>query len=144
MIWVGLATVLAIHDEQIAEHGGAAAVRDLGALNSALDRPKNIAAYEPDASDAARLAAAYGHGIAKNYPFIDGNKRTALVVAETFLNLNGLELTADDAACVAAMQTLADGALKEEKFAGWIRDNVEPAGLLKPRTGVGPAPKSSS
>jgi death-on-curing protein len=135
MIWVGLTTVLAIHEEQIAEHGGAVGVRDHGALSSALDRRKNVAAYEPGACDLARLAAAYGYGIARNHPFIDGNKRTSLVVTETFLNLNGLELTADDAACVVAMQALADGTLKEEKFAGWIRDNVESAGSLKPTTG---------
>jgi death-on-curing protein len=129
MIWIGLATVLAVHEEQIAEHGGSAGVRDRGLLSSALDRPKNIAAYEPGDCDLPRLAAAYGYGIAKNHPFIDGNKRTALVVAETFLNLNGLASTADDAACVAIMQALADGTIGEEKFAGWIRENAE---LLKP------------
>jgi death-on-curing protein len=80
MIWAGLTTVLAIHEEQIAEHGGASGVRDHGLLSSAL---KSIAAYEPD-GDLSRLAAAYGYGIAKNHPFIDGNKRTALVVTETF------------------------------------------------------------
>lgn len=124
MIWISLATVLAIHDEQIAEHGGVAGVRDQCALSSALDRPKNIAAYEPADCDLAQLAAAYGFGVARNRPFMDGNKRTALVVTETFLNLNGLELTADDAACVAAMQALADGTIKEGTLAGWIRDNV--------------------
>jgi death on curing protein len=76
LIWVGLATVVAIHEEQISEHGGPDGVRDHGLLSSALDRPRNIAAYEPDC-DLSRLAAAYGYGIVKN-PFIDGNKRTAL------------------------------------------------------------------
>ncbi len=138
MIWIGLTTVLAIHEEQIAEHGGAGGVRDRGLLSSALDRPRNIAAYGPDGdSDVARLAAAYGCGIAKNHPFVDGNKRTALVVTETFLNLNGLKLTADDAACVAALRALADGTMKEEEFAGWIRDNVEPVRPPKPMSGPG-------
>ncbi|WGJ15940.1 type II toxin-antitoxin system death-on-curing family toxin [Methylocapsa sp. D3K7] len=123
MIWIGLAAALAIHDEQIAEHGGASGVRDDGLLRSALDRPQNIAAYEEDA-DIARLAAAYGHGIVKNHPFIDGNKRTALVVTETFLNLNGAALLADDATCVAVIEALAGGTMKEDKFACWIRDNT--------------------
>ncbi|MGA2636889.1 type II toxin-antitoxin system death-on-curing family toxin [Methylocella sp.] len=124
-----MTTVLAIHEEQIAEHGGAGGVRDRGLLSSALDRPRNIAAYEPDDCDLPRLAAAYGCGIAKNHPFSDGDEQAALVVAETFLNLNGLELTTDDAACVAIMRAVADGTIGEEKFAGWIRENVE---LLKP------------
>jgi len=125
MIWIGLTIVLVIHEEQIAEHGGSSGVRDQGLLSSALDRPKNIAAYEPDKqSDLARLAAAYGYGIAKNHPFIDGNKRTALVVTETFLNLNGLALLADDATCVAVIEAIADGTMKEEKFARWIRENM--------------------
>lgn len=116
MIWVGLTTVLAIHEEQIAEHGGSSGIRDQGLLSSALDRPKNIAAYEPDGNrDLAPLAAAYGYGIAKNHPFVDGNKRTALVVAETFLNLNGLDLTTDDATCVAVMRAVADGPLDPRK-----------------------------
>lgn len=142
MIWVGLSTVLAIHEEQIAEHGGSGGVRDHGLLCSALDRPKNIAAYEPDENrDLSRLAAAYGYGIAKNHPFIDGNKRTALVVTETFLNLNGLDLTADDASCVAVMRAVADGTMKEEQFACWIRENIEllrPP--LKPRSGPDAGP----
>ncbi|MGO8845500.1 MAG: type II toxin-antitoxin system death-on-curing family toxin [Methylocella sp.] len=120
-----MTVVLAIRDEQIAEHGGSSGVRDQGLLSSALDRPKNIAAYEPDGeSDLARLAAAYGYGIAKNRPFIDGYKRTALVVTETFLNLNGLALLADDATCVAVIEALSSGTMKEDKFARWIRENI--------------------
>ncbi len=125
MIWVGLTVVLAVHDEQIGEHGGGSGVRDEGLLVSALDRPRNIAAYEPDA-DLCRLAAAYGFGIAKNHPFVDGNKRTALVVMETFLGLNGFDLTADDAACVAVVQAVADGTMTEEKLARWISENIAP------------------
>ena len=121
MIWIGLTVVLAIRDE----HGGSSGVRDQGLFSSALDRPKNIAAYEPDGeSDLARLAAAYGYGIAKNRPFIDGYKRTALVVTETFLNLNGLALLADDATCVAVIEALSSGTMKEDKFARWIRENI--------------------
>lgn len=101
-------------------------MRDRGLLSSALDRRKNIAAYEPNADDdLSRLAAAYGYGIAKNHPFVDGNKRTALVVAETFLILNGFDLTADDATCVAVLHAVADGSMREEEFADWIRDNSE-------------------
>lgn len=106
---------------------GLSGIRDQGLLRSALDRPKNIAAYEPDGNrDLARLAAAYGHGIAKNHPFVDGNKRTALVVTEAFLNLNGLDLTADDATCVAVMRAVADGTMKEDTFARWIQENIKP------------------
>jgi death-on-curing protein len=125
MIWMGLPVVLAIHDEQIAEHGGSSGVRDQGLLSSALDRPKNIAAYEPDGErDLARLAAVYGYGIVKNHPFIDGNKRTTLVVTETFLNLNGVALLADDASCVAVIEAIAGGTMREENFARWIREHI--------------------
>ena len=91
-VWIDLGVVLAIHDEQIAEHGGQAAVRDRGLLESALARPKNQFAYGEHAL--LRLAASYTFGISRNYPFKDGNKRTSLVVAELFLMLNGFELTA--------------------------------------------------
>ena len=126
-----------MHEEQIAEHGGSSGIRDQGLLSSALDRPKNIAAYEPDANrDLARLAAAYGYGIAKNHPFTDGNKRTALVVTETFLNLNGLDLMIDDATFVAVMEAVANGTMKEEQFACWIRENIKLLKRpLKPRSG---------
>jgi death-on-curing protein len=141
MIWVGLTTVLAIHEEQISEHGGSTGVRDHGLLSSALDRPKNIAAYEPvEDGNLSRLAAAYGYGIAKNHPFVDGNKRTALAVTETFLNLNGLDLMPDDATCVAVMRAVADGTMKEEKFAGWIRENIE---LIKPTPKPRSGPKAT-
>jgi death-on-curing protein len=125
MIWVGSTVVIAIHEAQIAEHGGGGGVRDQGLLDSALGRPRNIAAYVPEA-DLCRLAAAYGFGIAKNHPFVDGNKRTALVVMETFLDLNGFELIADDAACVVVFQAIADGTITEEKLSCWIRDNIAP------------------
>ena len=90
MKWLRVDAVLAMHKRQIAEHGGGDGVRDIGLLESALARAQNILAYEPDA-DIARLAAAYGFGIAKNHPFVDGNKRMALVATRTYLLLNGYE-----------------------------------------------------
>jgi death-on-curing family protein len=104
-IWLDPAVLQAVHEEQLAEHGGASGTRDAGLFESALARPENLAAYgEPDA---AALAAAYGWGLARNHPFVDGNKRTAFVAAELFLMLNGHELAADDAACVLTMLAVA-------------------------------------
>ena len=109
----------AAHGEQLAEHGGPAGVRDAGTLDSAMMRPRNLALYgEPDF---AALAAAYGFGIARNHPFVDGNKRTAAVVMETFLMLNGYALTATDAELVVAIQALAAGELSEDELADWLR-----------------------
>jgi len=123
-IWIEEAVVWAVHEAQLAEHGGSAGVRDSGLLASALARPLNLAAYgEPDV---AALAAAYGYGIARNHPFIDGNKRTAFVCTELFLMLNGANLTADDANCVATMLALAAGDLAEADFAAWLRSYTTP------------------
>jgi death-on-curing protein len=122
--WLRKDVILAIHDAQIAEHGGIAGVRDMGLLESALARPENLAAYgDPDVCG---LAAAYAFGIARNHPFGDGNKRTAFVAAELFLDLNGLVLTADDADCVMTILRLAAGEISEDELAGWIRSNVRP------------------
>ncbi len=121
-IWLDPAVIYAVHNAQLAEHGGSAGVRDAGLLESALARPQNLLAYrEPDAYD---LAAAYGFGIARNHPFIDGNKRTAFVAVELFLNLNGFSLMATDVECVMTMLALAAGELSEEAFARWIRANT--------------------
>ncbi len=125
-VWIALAVVLAIHDEQLAEHGGASGVRDQGLLESALARPRNAAAYDPEA-DAAALAAAYAVGITRNHPFVDGNKRTALVALELFHALNGHQLRADDAACVEVMLRLAAGDLDEPELATWVRGNTAPS-----------------
>src|SRR5271155_5067921 len=100
-IWIDRDVLLAAHDEQLHEHGGAAGIRDKGMFNSALARPQNLVAYGKP--DAAALAAAYAFGLAKNHAFIDGNKRTALVALELFLDLNSFELAADDAQCVLVM-----------------------------------------
>lgn len=122
--WLRLDVVLAIHDAQIAEHGGISGVRDFGLLESALARPENLAAYGE--ADVSAFAAAYAFGIARNHPFGDGNKRTAFVAAELFLDLNGYDLIADDASCVMNILRLAAGELGEDQFADWIRANVRP------------------
>ena len=120
--WVALEVAMAAHAEQIAEHGGGEGVRDPGALESALARPRNLDDYgEPDIAD---LAAAYAFGIARNHPFVDGNKRIAAVVSETFLILNGGELRATDAELVVAFQALAAGDLGEEEMADWFRERI--------------------
>jgi len=121
--WILESVVHAIHDEQIAEHGGLQGTRDITLLQSAMARPRNLAEYEEP--DIASLAACYGHGIARNHPFNDGNKRTAFVVMELFLMINGYKLKADDAACVLTMLAVAEGSMPEEKFAAWIRSHIE-------------------
>jgi death-on-curing protein len=121
-IWVETRDVLAIQEAQLSEHGGAEGVRDQGGLESALARPLNLVAYgEPDA---AALAAAYGFGIAKNHPFVEGNKRTAFVTFEFFLELNGYSLTANDVQCVVILLTVADSTSSEAELADWIRRNL--------------------
>ena len=123
-IWIEHAVILAIHEEQLAEHGGATGIRDAGLVASALARPANLALYgKPDVSD---LAASYAFGIARNHPFIDGNKRTAFVAAELFLLLNAHVLTADDADCVTKVLALAASELDEASFAAWLRQHVRP------------------
>lgn len=122
-IWVADSVVLAIHEAQLAEHGGIASIRDEGLLSSALARPHNLEAYGDD-PDVAALAAAYAFGIARNHPFLDGNKRTAFVVMELFLNLNGWTLEANDTDCIATMMALAAGDLSEKKLAEWLREHI--------------------
>lgn len=117
------AIVLAIHEEQLAQHGGGVGTRDEGLLDSALARPVNTAAHNPKA-DVALLAAAYAFGIARNHPFIDGNKRTAYVAMELFLMDNGYVLTAGDEDSLLTMLRLAAGEMREEDYAGWVRANV--------------------
>jgi death-on-curing protein len=120
-VWLDQAVMLAVHDEQLAEHGGSAGVRDLGMFESAMSRPRSLAVYgQPDA---AELAAAYGFGIARNHPFVDGNKRTAFVAVELFLALNDFELKAGDVDCVLTMLAVATGEMDEVTFADWLRRN---------------------
>jgi death-on-curing protein len=120
--WIPLAAVLAIHDEQISEHGGIGGVRDLAVVDSALARPLNLLAYAKP--DAAALAAAYAFGLCSNHGFLDGNKRTAYVVAESFLDLNGYGMDASDEAVVSTMLAVASGVMPEEQLAQWFRSFV--------------------
>jgi death-on-curing protein len=121
-IWLGSDLAEAIHDEQLAEHGGGAGVRDKGALLSALARSQNLVAYgDPDAAD---LASAYAFGVARNHAFVDGNKRTAWVLARLFLELNGIELRFDPVDAVVMMLSLAAGELSEDQVAEWFRERV--------------------
>jgi death-on-curing protein len=122
-VWVLDSVVLAIHKRQIAEHGGAEGLADEGLLASALARPKNLFAYKK-ANDLADLAAAYAFGIATNHSFVDGNKRTAFVVARTFLCLNGHDLEASQEEKYLTFLQVADGTIKEQELANWIREHM--------------------
>ena len=123
--WIDKRLLLLLHDESLSMHGGASGMRDQGLLDSALARPLNIVAYgEPDTAD---LAAAYGFGLAKNHPFIDGNKRTAFLAVGLFLRLNGHRLTATQADATLTMLGLAAGKITEADFAKWLRANSTPA-----------------
>jgi death-on-curing protein len=120
--WINREVIVAIHEVQLAEHGGGTGICDHGLLDSALSRPENLAAYDnPDLSD---LAAAYGFGISRNHAFIEGNKRTGFVATELFLHLNGYQLTANDASSVLTMLAVAAGDMTELEFADWIRAHV--------------------
>jgi len=121
-VWIDPSVIPAVHEEQLAEHGGAAGLRDAGLLESALARPRRLALDgEPSVCE---LAAAYGFGLARNHPFIDGNKRSAFVATELFLVLNGWQLVASDSACVLVMLSLAAGEIDEPTFAAWLRDRI--------------------
>jgi len=123
-VWVRADVVEAIHQRQLSEHGGAEGVRDAGALASALDRPRNQLAYGNPPPDLADLAAAYGFGIARNHPFSDGNKRTALVVMRLFLKLNGVEFVATAEEKYEAIMLLAASEMDEAGLAGWVRRHL--------------------
>jgi death on curing protein len=119
--WLTATMVVAIHDEQLAIHGGSARLRDHALLESALDRPRNKWAYEQ--AGLPELAAAYGYGIARNHPFIDGNKRAALLAIYTFLGVNDVDFIVPEAEAAAMILALAAGEVNEEGLARWIRDN---------------------
>lgn len=123
--WLDARLALAIHDRQIAEHGGGVGVRDAGMLDSALARPMNSWAYGED--DLAALAAAYAFGVARNHPFVDGNKRTAWVLARLFLAINGQALRFEAADAIAAMLALASGQMPEAALADWFREHLTSA-----------------
>ena len=126
-VWLDPQVLRAVHEEQLAEHGGGGGVRDAGLFESAVNRPVNLVTY--GAPDVAALAAAYGFGLARNHPFIDGNKRTAFVAAELFLCLNGLDLHASDSDCVLTTLALAAGELPEDDFADWLRQYMRPRAI---------------
>lgn len=125
IVWLLEETLTAIHHRQIAEHGGSEGLRDEGLLSSALALPQNLLAYDESRADLASLAAAYAYGSARNHPFIDGNKRTALVAARTFLILNGVDLDATQDEKVLTFLNLAEGAISEEELADWIRKRIQ-------------------
>lgn len=124
-VWLARDILLLLHAEGIAEHGGLAGLRDPGLLDSALARPENLHAYDPEAG-LFRLAAAYAAGIVRNHPFADGNKRAAFVAAAVFLELNGVRTDLPEGEAIAAMLDLAAGDLPEEGLAAWLRDSTAP------------------
>lgn len=127
-VWVREDVVRAIHRRQLAEHGGTEGVRDAGLLHSALARPRNLLAYGDPPPDLSALAAAYAFGIARNHPFVDGNKRVALVVCRAFLLLNGQDLIAEQDEKVGVFLALAAGSLSEEALADWVRVHQDGSG----------------
>jgi len=124
-VWLDRADCLAIQEMMLAQHGGLAGVRDEGLLETALAKPQNLFAYE--SPTLPRMAASYAAGIILNHPFLDGNKRTGFMVAATFLELNGLVLTASEESVVEKTVALAAGELKEAGYATWLKENSEKA-----------------
>lgn len=138
IVWIDRALALAMHDRQLAEHGGGSGVRDEGMLDSALASPQQRHAYGDPPPDLAELAAALAFGLARNHPFVDGNKRTAAVACETFILLNDAALEASDDELYPRYLGLAEGSLDEAGFADWLRTKIvaKPAGKVqepKPR-----------
>ncbi len=123
--WLEKATLLLLVGETLAEHGGAQGLRDEGLLESALARPVNLFAYE-GVRDIARLAAAYGFGVAKNHPFVDGNKRAGLIALMTFVELNGFVFTAPQLDTFQTILGLAAGDVSEEELHAWVAANIAP------------------
>ena len=121
IFWLEIETIHAVHEIQIAEHGGTIGIRDANLLESALTRPMQHAAYADPAPDIPTLAAIYGIAFVRNHPFIDGNKRVGLVALELFLRRNGFRLTADNASCVVEVLALAAGERTDEQFTDWVR-----------------------
>lgn len=124
IVWIDKALALAIHDRQLAEHGGISGVRDEALLDSALARPQQLHAYGQPLPDVADLAASLAFGLARNHAFVDGNKRTAHVCYRVFLKLNDCDLQASPEDKYAAMIGLAEGSLSESEFAQWLRQRI--------------------
>ena len=129
--WLARLAVDSIHSELLREHGGSAGLRDENLLESALARPRHLVAYRSTVH-LAQLAAAYGFGIARNHPFVDGNKRTALMAMYVFLGLNGWELAADEEDAVRTVLDLAAGTLEEADLATWLRKHARRAAAKSP------------
>jgi len=124
IIWIERPLAIAIHERQLAEHGGGNGVRDENLLESALARPQQSHAYGDPLPDLADLAASLAFGLARNHPFVDGNKRTAHVCYRVFLALNGADLAASDEDKYVTMIALTEGSLSEAEFAGWLRQHI--------------------
>ncbi len=124
-LWVSEQVVRAVHQRQLAEHGGGEGVRDESLLASTLNRPKNLFDYGAPAPDLAALAAAYAHGLYRNHPFVDGNKRTSLIICQLFLKLNGAALTAPPMEKYTTFMKLAAGQIGETELADWMRGFVQ-------------------
>ena len=124
IVWISRALALAVHDRQLAEHGGASGVRDDSLLDSALARPQQLHAYGEPPPDLADLAASLAYGLARNHPFVDGNKRTAHVCYRVFIALNDGQLSATDEEKYIAMLGLAEGSTSEAEFAAWLRPRI--------------------
>lgn len=131
-VWINRELIIAIHERQLAEHGGSSGIRDEGMLESALARPRQKWAYGGSDIDIVVLAAAYAYGLARNHPFVDGNKRTAAVACELFLELNGYRLLASDVELYPEFLQLAAGELTEEAFTDWLRSNARPDQINEP------------
>lgn len=124
IVWISRALALAIHDRQLAEHGGATGIRDEGLLESALARPRQLHAYGQPVPDLADLAAATASDLARNHPFVDGNKRMGAVACEVFIVLNGATLSAEDHELYPQYLGLSEGSLGEADFAAWLRPRI--------------------
>lgn len=137
IIWITKPLALAIHDRQLAEHGGGSGVRDEALLDSALARPQQLHAYGNPPPDLVDLAASLAFGLARNHPFVDGNKRTAHVCYRVFIALNGGKLVATDEEKYIAMLSLAEGSIDEAGFADWLRPRIAaaPAGKVQEKRG---------
>lgn len=122
--WIDVKALKLLHEESLSEHGGSRGVRDNGLLESAMMRPQNLALYN-DQADIADLAASYAYGLAKNHPFVDGNKRAAFLSVGIFLGINGYRLIATPVDAIQAVLGLAGGEITEEAFAAWIRDHIK-------------------
>ncbi len=122
--WIDPKALRMLHEESLAEHGGGRGIRDEGLFESAFMRPQNLALYN-DKADISDLAASYAYGLAKNHPFVDGNKRAAFLSVGMFLGINGYRLTATTVDSIQAVLGLASGEISEEAFAAWIRTNIK-------------------